>query len=308
MSPSYARTLLLSLAVLGSALPAVRSYEDTCAPFHEIYEDGEDLCNTIFGDSFVYSEDPNAYTMWWVDAGSNPNDAITAARGGTTPDTCDLQYFHKTEPSPEGDDFTECHPWKDSACCHEATVTTPKAMNEGYGAGYEWDRCGPMSEACQRFFVQEACFYECEPNAGLFRKYTDEEAATVGHEGEGNQWQMEGMPIQAGYCNAWYDACRNDHFCGLGSFWECEAHHHVTQGIVTVNVTNNVTKIEIETEEVEKIETGVVVAVAVVAGVLAMAIGALVCMERSGKAVFAPYTSVMTEPGTEMSKNGGAFA
>jgi hypothetical protein len=27
-------------------------------------------------------------------------------------------------------------------------VVTPKAMNEGYGAGYEWDRCGPMSQAC----------------------------------------------------------------------------------------------------------------------------------------------------------------
>ena len=46
-----------------------------------------------------------------------------------------------------------CHPWHASSCCHEATVVTPTKLNEGYGAGYEWDRCGPMSQACERFFV-----------------------------------------------------------------------------------------------------------------------------------------------------------
>ena len=38
-------------------------------------------------------------------------------------------------------------------------------------ARYHWDRCGPLSPQCERFFVQEACFYECEPAAGLFRRY-----------------------------------------------------------------------------------------------------------------------------------------
>ena len=24
---------------------------------------------------------------------------------------------------------------------------------------FQWDRCGPLSQECERFFVQEACFY-----------------------------------------------------------------------------------------------------------------------------------------------------
>ena len=49
------------------------------------------------------------------------------------------------------------------------TLFSPKA----YGAGYEWDRCGKLSQACERFFVQEACLYECDPNIGNYRKCTD---------------------------------------------------------------------------------------------------------------------------------------
>lgn len=36
---------------------------------------------------------------------ANPNDAVTAARGQTVPDTCELNFFHKDRPSPEVDSF-----------------------------------------------------------------------------------------------------------------------------------------------------------------------------------------------------------
>ena len=99
---------------------------------------------------------PPPFTQWWFEAG-NPNDATTVAKGDLVPSTCNLQYFHKADVSPEDPTtFTECHPWQEASCCHEATVTTPVALNEGYGEGYEWDRCGKMSQACERFFVQEA--------------------------------------------------------------------------------------------------------------------------------------------------------
>jgi hypothetical protein len=29
------------------------------------------------------------------------------------------------------------------------------------------------------------------------------------------------MPIKASYCNAFYDACKDDSFCGHGNFFEC---------------------------------------------------------------------------------------
>lgn len=61
------------------------------------------------------------------------------------------------------------------SCCAAETVASARVINEAYGAEYHWDRCGPLSDACEQFFVMEACFYECEPNAGLWRKYNDSE-------------------------------------------------------------------------------------------------------------------------------------
>lgn len=31
-----------------------------------------------------------------------------------------------------------------------------------------------MTPECERFFVQEACFYECDPNAGFYRKFHED--------------------------------------------------------------------------------------------------------------------------------------
>merc|ERR1712146_554705 len=140
---------------------------------------------------------------------------------GYDTNSCHLDYYHKASPSEEDDNFTECHPWKQSSCCYQQTVSDVDTINEAYGAEYHWDRCGPLSQACERFFVQEACFYECSPNIGLFRKYHPNtfNSSNDSH----NAWEVEGMPIKASYCNAWFDACRNDYFCdaGGGNFFEC---------------------------------------------------------------------------------------
>ena len=48
---------------------------------------------------------------------------------------------------------------------------------------HHWDRCGPLSPACERFFVMEACFYECEPAAGLFRRYPTSDFTAHDREG-----------------------------------------------------------------------------------------------------------------------------
>jgi len=251
----------LKLAVLASVAGA-EAWEAVhgCKPFKEIYTDGEDLIERMWGQAFTYTlDEAKAYTMWWFEGGkpgaadpiSNPNDVITAALGQTVPNQCHLDYYHKDAPSAEGETFTECHPWHASSCCHEATVVTPDALNSGYGAGYEWDRCGPMSEACARFFVQEACFYECEVNAGLYRRFTDEQHAACSAEGvadgatvtlasgasytcsasawggnEENKWELKGMPIKASFADAWYRACANDLFCGGGNFFECAGDYH----------------------------------------------------------------------------------
>jgi len=256
----------LTLSVLGLATVANAWTADAnCKKFNTIYTDGKNLLEKMWGGAFTYETDPAlGYTMWWTEGGAagtadahdNPNDLITQALGLTVPDTCDVAYYHKTgPPTPEGPDFTECHPWHANACCHEATVVTPKKMNEGYGSGYEWDRCGPLSQACERFFVEEACMYECEVNTGLYRKYTDAQHAacsadgvadgaavtlsdgtaytcTVGAWGgnDENRWQLLNMPIKASYADAWFRACANDLFPGGegcdGDMFACAGTYH----------------------------------------------------------------------------------
>ena len=253
---------------------------DECKPFKEIYTSGKELCENMWSDSFVYEQDEDAaYAMWFFDQ-VNPNNAIASSLGKEeSPDMCMLQYYHKqgddgsyAAPSPENKDAHECHPWKDNACCHSATVNSVTAINEAYGEGYHWDRCGPLSNACEQFFIQEACFYECSPHAGSYRRYDDETVAafaafmaetgtgegpcytsvydpddamyqgTFEHDGatyqksvfygDGcygpNRWQMYKMPIKASYCDAFYTACMDDHFCAAagesgGSFFGCAA-------------------------------------------------------------------------------------
>lgn len=73
--------------------------------------------------------------------------------------------------------------------------------------------CGQLSSACEKFFIEEGCFYECDHNVGKWRKHDD-----CGSDGTGNEWEIEGMPIKASYCDAWYEACKgaNNRLC-IGS-------------------------------------------------------------------------------------------
>jgi folate receptor len=143
------------------AIHTVSAWEEICSPFHEIYADGTELCEVMWGGAFeVKDDEENAYTMWFFDAETNPNDAVTERILGqdTATDVCGLQYFHKDAPSSEGNGMSECHPWKNDACCHSDTVANVSKIRDSYGEGFEWDRCGPMSPACERFFVQVSCY------------------------------------------------------------------------------------------------------------------------------------------------------
>eukprot|EP00954_Amorphochlora_amoebiformis_P019819 1334880-Amorphochlora_amoeboformis.AAC.1 len=74
---------------------------------------GTDLCETMWDGAFkVVDNYSAAYTMWFFDA-INPNDAISQTlhpTGNTS--VCNLDFYHKDFPTPEGENFTECHPWK----------------------------------------------------------------------------------------------------------------------------------------------------------------------------------------------------
>lgn len=269
-------TMILSANKLALfiALPAMSgAWEATCTQFKNIYADGTELCEKMWADSFeVVDDETQAYTMWFFNQETNPNDAITHALfgEGTVPDQCHLQYFHKDAPGPEDESMAECHPWKNNACCDSTTVQSVDQINNAYGEGYRWDRCGPMSQACERFFVMEACLYECEPSAGLFRKFNDSQTEHP----DFNEWQLHKMPIKKSFCDAWYTACANDYFCGSGDYFECAAYYDESKANAATTEQNQ----------------GLVIGLSVVGAVAALGLifsFYLVCREKQGKPVFA---------------------
>ena len=92
----------------------------------------------------------------------------------------------------------------------------------------------------------EGCFYECEVNAGLYRKYTDAQHQFCSGAADGaynaslnytcqvspwggnaeNRWQLYKMPITPAFAEAWYRACANDLFCGDGDYFQCAGDYH----------------------------------------------------------------------------------
>jgi folate receptor len=217
----------------------------------EIYSGGKQLCETMWGESFVYEEDESkGYTMWFLTENPNPatSKALFTDPNHENLDVCHLDYNHKETPGPE--QLKECVPWSEHGCCSSETVKDAQTLKEMQGGPeYHWDRCGSLSASCEKYFIEEACFYECEPAVGLFRKYPSgdllhdrdghevhdprcetggekydkafaEKNCNMGWNGH-NAWEIHRMPIKASYCDAFYEACKDDLFCGAGNFFEC---------------------------------------------------------------------------------------
>jgi len=239
--------ILLISSFLHLALSATENFGGlTCKKFSEIYSDGTDMCTTMWSNSFTVPGTEDVYTMGFFDA-TNPNTVysnrhnVTDINGKTLNDyinpltsqpKCQLEDLQMPEAKAMGlGNYTQCHSFHESACCEKKTITSFETVNAMYGQQYHIDRCGPMSDECKNFFMMEACFYECDPNAGLFRMFSDAQVqADLAENGTltwTNKWQMHGMPIRKGFCDNWFAACYNDYFCadGGGDFFSCAAEY-----------------------------------------------------------------------------------
>ena len=185
-----------------------------CKTFAEIYGNGKSLCENLFNQSYSYVPTTSPlYAMSYLPYGTttrSPNDNVTRlinqTRSGTMPSnelcrielkdsTGHLQYKKYRSPNPN---MTECQAFESNACCPPREVSDPNTIN---------NLNGPLSQACERFFVQEACFYQCDSNVGqwqlypkaTFNEYEYEDIYLPTH----NTWQIWQMAIQGDYCDLW---------------------------------------------------------------------------------------------------------
>lgn len=199
--------------------------------------------------------------------------SVVSSANGAMP-TCNIQYFHYAVAVQQTDgDYRQCVEYNEASCCSPDKIKDFDSINQAYGPEYHIDRCGPMSDACKEYFMKEACLYECDPNAGLYRKYS--QAEYEADPNTANLWQIEGMPIRQGFCDNWYRACYNDYFCGGtgGDYFECAKIYTAPK-----------TKAEVWTQELTTITACVTVFGVLILG----ALGYVVWRERQGKALFQP--------------------
>ncbi|KAL1458523.1 hypothetical protein WDU94_008665 [Cyamophila willieti] len=112
--------------------------------------------------------------------------------------------FHKTLPGPEDELHNQCTPWKSYSCC---THNISKTLHYGNLYSFDLDHCAhikPMSPACKRHFIQDSCFYECEPNV---RPWAVKINMTT------RQERYYKVPLCQSDCESWYRACQNDYTC-----------------------------------------------------------------------------------------------
>jgi len=246
-------TFSSSLLVLALACSASAGRAD-CKRFGDIHTVISDMPKSMWAGSFTYETDEaKAYDMWW-EGDTNPNDALTNSlmtskvivnpnathfNSAKQVDKCYLgEYAHKdvddivsnTEhPTYKPADFAVCKPWKERSCCKPETVSSETKIRKEFFYGL--DACGRLSPACEKFYIREACFYECSPNAGLFRAFKDSDHAGVNDStvynktnDDHNQWAMKGMPTKASWWNGFHAACKDDIICNLDENYEgdCE--------------------------------------------------------------------------------------
>ncbi|XP_065053890.1 riboflavin-binding protein-like [Rhopilema esculentum] len=111
--------------------------------------------------------------------------------------------FHKNSPGPESGQYMECHPWKNKTCCTAAFTKEFAANQTKQLYGHDWHRCKNLSAACERFWINQECFYQCSP-------YVYKWKAT---EGKPPMEVVKGVPICASACDRWYQACKFDQIC-----------------------------------------------------------------------------------------------
>ncbi|CAE7464321.1 Folr1 [Symbiodinium natans] len=136
-----------------------------CRPIGQIYASGIELCEKMWGTAFRYERNESlAYSMWFFDT-DNPNDKVSSRLGKGDVTSCHLKG-KKEGPAPMAPTLAECHPWRTSACCSQSEVASLAKLKQRLGRQFQWDRCGPLSQECERFLRAGGVLLRVRPQRG----------------------------------------------------------------------------------------------------------------------------------------------
>lgn len=112
---------------------------------------------------------------------------------------------HQSQPTDESasSNYKICLDYQKSSCCtpeftSELSKSDVTHIDDGISI-FNWSHCGGMSTQCEAFFIDIECFYRCSPNLIYF------EGAF--------QSSLNRVPLCAGYCDSWFNACADDLSC-----------------------------------------------------------------------------------------------
>eukprot|EP00058_Branchiostoma_floridae_P024149 XP_002609639.1 hypothetical protein BRAFLDRAFT_123559 [Branchiostoma floridae] len=191
--------------------------DSKCRTFAEVYVDGRGLCNNIWSDSYVYTEDDDTcINIMSIGSQTRASDAEEHnphadhhhddGHGHSDMSQADSDSWacvrhddphHKEYPTPEPD-LQVCSPYAYGSCCtvehdhHLAVRPVPGVHN------FSWNRCGTLSPQCENFMIDLECFNSCSPDIRRLSIPTDSGSA---------------IPVCASFCDRWFSACRNDVTC-----------------------------------------------------------------------------------------------
>ncbi|XP_035666747.1 uncharacterized protein LOC118409671 isoform X1 [Branchiostoma floridae] len=191
--------------------------DSKCRTFAEVYVDGRGLCNNIWSDSYVYTEDDDTcINIMSIGSQTRASDAEEHnphadhhhddGHGHSDMSQADSDSWacvrhddphHKEYPTPEPD-LQVCSSYAYGSCCtvehdhHLAVRPVPGVHN------FSWNRCGTLSPQCENFMIDLECFNSCSPDIRRLSIPTDSGSA---------------IPVCASFCDRWFSACRNDVTC-----------------------------------------------------------------------------------------------
>jgi len=68
--------------------------------------------------------------------------------------------------------------------------------------GINWNHCGPLSSTCRRFFEAHSCYSHCDPYQAPWKDPSSSSS-------------FLSVPLCADYCDAWFEACKEELTCGI---------------------------------------------------------------------------------------------